>query len=130
SASPSTPRTWRHGISCSANTNGGWRQSCRPPSLSATWAARGPSTVRGLRQHFGIQDDRIDRADLARERAHLRDQSVFLRRKLGEALLELAARAVDAFDAVEASAKLQVMFLDLGLERRHHCLQPALEIAV
>ena len=62
--------------------------------------------------------------------AHLRIERVFLSCELGKALLELTARAMDPFDAVEAAPKLQVMFLDLRLERRHHRLEPALEIAV
>ena len=46
--------------------------------------------------------------------------------ELGDALLQLVARAVDAPDAIEAAPQLQVMFADLRLERRHHRLAASL----
>ena len=44
--------------------------------------------------------------------------------------LELAARAVDALDALEPAAQLQVVLPHLRLQRRHHRAQPALDVAV
>ena len=57
--------------------------------------------------------------EFAVERGDVRGERLVLLLELADAGLELAAGAVDAPDAVEPAAQLQVVLAHLGLERRH-----------
>src|SRR5450755_4241909 len=65
--------------------------------------------VGGQRHQLGLLDDGDNRSELPLERSDLTLDGRFGLLQLGEPLLELVARAMDALDAFEAPAKLNVV---------------------
>src|SRR5437870_2091722 len=84
------------------------------PTFHSAKCRRLESAIRGERHEIGRVDDNIDLAHFRLQTANLCANGVRLLRQLFNAFLELVARAMDALDAVEAAAQLQVMLAHLA----------------
>ena len=100
---PARPRARRDARQLDAKYEGLMRGEGRLRGLTPSYAR-----VRGERQ-FLAAHDALDGAHAHVERARLRVERLALRHELGDALLELVARAVDALDALEPAAQLQLV---------------------
>src|SRR3954468_7633431 len=79
------------------------------PTFHSGKCRRLASTIRGHGQEIGRLHDRVDLADFRLQTAHLRTNGFRVLRQLLDPFFELVARAVDALDAVQAAAQLEMV---------------------